>query len=153
MSEKKRRFGRWVWISLVVGGVLTASVVYGCTRYRTPEARAEAAVEYVAWKLDLDSSQQANARQVADVVLEMRYALRGEDGKRHQQLHDVLLAETFDSEQAQSLYEQSRLQMDQYVPKLIQAYSVFHAGLTVEQRRELGERLQRMHDHHHHHHD
>ena len=150
MDEKKRRLGKWLLIVLLTGGLLASLLVIGCTRYSTPEARAEAFVGHVTWELDLNETQQESAQQVVDVVLEMRSALRGEDGARHQALHDLMTAETFDAAQAQSLYEQSRQETDQYVPKLIHAYSVFHAGLTSEQRQELSERLSRMHDHHHH---
>jgi Spy/CpxP family protein refolding chaperone len=137
-------------IVLVTGGLLVSVLVIGCTNYRTAEERADAFVEHVAWELDLNSAQEDNARQVAAAVLQMRNALRGADGERHQALHELLTAETFDAGQAQLLYEQSRQEMDQYVPRLIHAYSVFHASLTSAQRQELGERLQRMHKHHHH---
>jgi Spy/CpxP family protein refolding chaperone len=149
MSVKKRRFGKWFWVTVTAAGMAATVVMLGCARYSTPEQRAAAAVDHVAWELELDNSQQANAQQVADIILEMRSALRGVDGERHQQLFDLMTAESFDTGQAQSLYEQSRLEMDQYVPKLIHAYSVFHAGLSARQRQELGERLQRLHDHHH----
>jgi Spy/CpxP family protein refolding chaperone len=137
-------------VVLLAGGLLAPLLVVGCTQYRTPEERAEAFIEHVTWELELNEKQQANAQRVADVVLELRSALRGEDGARHTALQDLLTAETFDAGQAQSLYEQSRQETDQYIPKLIHAYSVFHAGLTSEQRQELSERLTRMHDHHHH---
>ncbi len=149
MSVKKRRFGKWFWITMTAAGLGASVLIMGCTHYATPQQRAAAAVDHVAWELELNDSQRANAQQVADIILEMRSALRGKDGERHQQLFDLMTAESFDTGQAQSLYEQSRLEMDQQVPKLIHAYSVFHAGLTSQQRQELGERLQRLHDHHH----
>jgi hypothetical protein len=149
MSEKKRHLGKWFWIGLLAAGLVTTTLAIGCTRYLTPEAKAEAVVEYITWKLDLDSSQQANVHQVAEVALELRTALHGQDGERHQKMHDLMTADTFDTVQAQSLYEQSRLEMDQYIPKLIHSYSVFHNSLRQDQRQDLSERLQRFHDHHH----
>lgn len=152
MPKQNRKVIKWIFISLVIGAFLTTLLVVGCTLSRTPEERAQAMVEQIAWKLDLNSEQEANASQIADVILQMRSALRGEDGENHQALFDLLKAETFDAAQAQTVYEEGRQQIDLYMPQLIHAYSVFHASLTLEQRQELSDRLAWLHDHHHHHH-
>ncbi len=148
MSQPKRRVWRWLCITIVGGIAVTTALLAGCSHFKTPEERAQALVKHAAWELDLNTAQQADLQHVADAMLTLRQALRGVEDTQYQALHQLMTADAFDSQQALALYSTARQELDQGVPQVISAYAQFHAGLSAEQRQELAERLNWLHDSH-----
>lgn len=139
--------GRRKWIAaaaavVVVGGI--AALAGGHHHHRSPEARADWATRVAARKLDLDDSQRAAFREVADAYVSVATDDRSFAQTVVREARDAVGAANVSAAQVTGIATQVKAEFDRRIDAVTPALVAFHATLNGDQRAKLAGRLDRI---------
>ncbi|TAL23338.1 MAG: hypothetical protein EPN94_09585 [Nitrospirae bacterium] len=111
---------------------------------RTPEQKAERAVDHIADSLELNEDQIKHLNGIKDEFM----ARRSEMGKTEDELLDEAIAlmqsPQIEKERLDRLIERSRKDANEMIKFFLLKYAEFHDMLTPEQRAKVVEKLKKM---------
>jgi uncharacterized membrane protein len=139
--------GRRKWIAaaaavVVVGGI--AALAGGHHHHCSPEARADWATRVAARKLDLDDSQRAAFRKVADAYVSVAADDRSFAQTVVREARDAVGAANVSAAQVTGIATQVKAEFDRRIDAVTPALVAFHATLNGDQRAKLAGRLDRI---------
>jgi len=139
--------GRRKWIaaaSAVVVVIGLAAVVGGDRHDRSPEARADRATEYATRRLDLDDTQRAAFRKVADAFVATSRSDRTIAQEVVRETRDLVESASMSVAQVTTLADRIKSELDRRVDAVTPALVDFHATLNSDQRAKLASKLDRV---------
>jgi Spy/CpxP family protein refolding chaperone len=123
--------------------VLAVLVAAGCWRYRTPEDRAENAVQRFAGMLDLNQEQTAKLEAMKQEYLARRPEYVKLRRESIDDLKEMLLSPQIDQERLNARREKIESQTDDMIRFMAARFVELHDLLTPEQRSRLAEKLEK----------
>ncbi len=107
------------------------------------EQRAERMVERIAGKLDLNQEQIAKLDKLKEDLLSLRTEMRENRSQHKQELMALITAPTLDQDKVLNMLKEKTQAEEQRAPEMIAAIANFSDSLTVEQKQELAETLEK----------
>lgn len=132
----------------IIGGILVALLGTGAMAAKwhnhTPEERAAWATERVADRLDLNDTQKAAFKSVADVYAEMRGTRPEFMMDLSSKLKELSKDETLTVEEVNVLRDQIKAEFDKRANAIIPQFVDFYNTLNAEQRDMVTAKLEKM---------
>jgi len=133
-------------VIIVTLGIITAGVAYAeKSTNRFQDRKAQYAVGYIASQLDLDTTQEQALSALKDQVLAAKDAMHEQMGSTHDDVKNLLEAESFDQAKALEMVSAKTATVDTVAPELIGALGNFFDSLDAEQKADI---LDFMESHH-----
>lgn len=137
-------------VLLVVG---SSGAVYAFSKHgnwgMTPAEKAEFVSERVTKKLDLDSQQQQNFDELANLVVDIMQQAKAGREDQVSEISQLLEDPSFNQARALELIQQKTQLVNEKAPLVIGSLAVFIDSLNSDQKQELQEFMQRRHRHGH----
>ena len=139
-----------ITIVVIVLGLLVA----GCSKHRfynkSPQEKAEWVAKKISSELDLDDSQRAKLDEIKTEVLAKQQSFSGIKSELWDEVHKQITSGAVDEQKLNNLFAGKETQFTEMRTFAISKFAEFHAILTTEQRAELAEKMNKMHDRWHH---
>ncbi len=132
-------------IVLALGIATTGGAYAGKKMSEQHEKKAAMAVSFIAYKLDLDTTQQQALSALKDQVLTARSTMHEQMGSTQDDVRELVAAETFDQAKALNMLNTKTATVDTLAPELVGALGNFLDSLDAEQKAEI---LDFMESHH-----
>jgi len=110
--------------------------------------RSERMVGHITDVLSLDEGQVAALNSLVDEVQETRNLMVPDRTGLMNNLTSLVTAETFDQQRALTMMDERITALQSNTPELVNAAAVFFDGLSAEQKAELSEKVDKMHQRH-----
>ncbi len=123
-------------------GIAGGAVAYGKAKWSDPEARANHMVEYVSEELNLDATQEQHLDTLKQQLLDTGKRVRGEMKPLHENISELVAADTFDQGKALQMLNQKTNMMNENAPAVIASFGTFLDSLNAEQKAEVIEFMQ-----------
>lgn len=140
-------------IILITCGVAVALIIGACTSkycHRSPEKHAQWMVEKVTDKLDLNQVQQEKIKDLSQVILTARQAMKSEKEQKHKDILAMLEQPKLDRSQVLNKFNQHIDKFQLQAPAVVNSFGDFYDTLSDEQREKLRDKLKDHFEHHHH---
>ncbi len=140
--------GRRKWVAGAAALVIVAgtAMAVGGHRYhdRSPEARADWATQMATRKLDLDDTQRAAFRKVADAYVATSVSDRTIAQEVVRETRDLVAGASVSAAQLSGIAERIKTELDRKVDAVTPSLVDFHATLNSDQRAKLARTLDRV---------
>lgn len=138
--------------AVIISGLALSLTLLGCGHHKTPEEKAEWITKKITSKLDLNTQQQVNFKQLADQVLISKNAVHENRKQHHEKLLTMLDSPTLDQDLLQGIVSDMTSRVNQQSYAVIDKLAGFYDSLNDQQRAKLREHLaEKMEDGHHRH--
>ncbi len=131
------------WTGALMALLIGMVVLAGC-RHRTPEARADRAVEHIADELDLNASQRAQLDRTKAMMLDKRKEVLEVWNTVMNELIAQMKQERIDQTKLNAVIDESKAKLSAMSPDFVSHLAEFHASLNEEQRSQIIERLEKI---------
>ncbi|MDH5324921.1 MAG: Spy/CpxP family protein refolding chaperone [Gammaproteobacteria bacterium] len=138
-------------LGLVAFVSLSGAVVAGVMHKhgQTPEQHANAVVEKLNDKLELNQQQQIQLNQLKDEILRVHYDLHGDKVAHMDKVMSLIKEPTFNQGTALDLVNQKTRYVNDNAPAVITALGNFYDSLNPKQQQSLREKIQEHKERHH----
>lgn len=133
-----KRISVFFLITLIGTGLLT-----NCHRHKSFEDRVEWISSKLSSKLDLDDSQQKTLDKIKKEIIAKKKDMHPQREKMMAEIIAEVKKDSFDKEKINTLFESKRAQQTEMRKFFIDKMAEFHAVLKPEQRKELGELMEK----------
>ncbi len=137
---------------LLVAG--SSGVVYAFGKHNdwgmSPGEKVEFVTERVTRKLDLDSQQQQNFTQLAEIVVQIMQDARITKTQNVAEIGALLQEPSFNQARALELVQQKTRMISEKAPLVIASLAVFLDSLNLEQKQQMQKFVQHHHQHNRH---
>ncbi|HSB33765.1 MAG TPA: Spy/CpxP family protein refolding chaperone [Nitrospirota bacterium] len=133
-------------IKYIVIGLLTillTLVVAGCCYHRTPEQRAQRAVQHLITTLKLDSDQTAKLEKMKEEYLARRPDMVKMREESFNDLKEIMLSPQLDQARLNARTEKVQAHADDMIRFISTKLAELHDILTPEQRNKLVEEMEK----------
>lgn len=146
------RFGKLAIISS--GALLLIGSFTACShKYKDPEYRAGKMVSIVAHKLELNEMQKGKLEKLSERMLHARKTMREGISSNKDEIGNLLSQATLDEKKILGMVSEHTRMINRQAPEIVSAMADFYNSLNPEQRTELREHIDKMHQRHGHHHN
>lgn len=134
--------------------LLSLCLLFGLSAcHRSPEDKAQHAVDYMTWRYDLNEQQVQTVTKFSAEVTAMRDELKASKQQRIDELYSLLEQENLQSQQLGEWFEAQNDFLQSTVKghsnQLLGLFTEFHNSLDKEQRAELNETITKHKNRHH----
>ena len=102
----------------------------------------EAAVNRIAYRLDLSESQKVELRGISAEIAAKAKELHTDHEARHQELADLVRQETISRDEVDRIVEDKLNRIVEMTDFVADRLIIFHAALTPEQREKIAEHIE-----------
>ncbi|MBC85725.1 MAG: hypothetical protein CL677_00990 [Bdellovibrionaceae bacterium] len=132
-------------IRLMLAGAIFGLVACGP---KSPEERSARIQKKVTNKLELNETQAAEFKKVADALVAARQNLRSDRAELYEKTEVLLASENLSPDQILQLVNPKIEQVQKEVPKIAELLANFHKTLNPEQRKKLVKFVAKVKKHH-----
>ncbi len=131
------------YILIVLPAVLLALVAAGCCHQRTPEQRAERAVQHLVTTLDLDAGQTAKLEKMKEEYLARRPEMVKMREETIHDLKEMMMSPQLDQARLNARTEKMQAHTGDLIRFVSAKFAELHDMLTPEQRSKLAEEMEK----------
>lgn len=135
--------------SIIAIAVAAVCSIFLFTACKPHHQRGSFALDYVAEVLDLTEIQQKELDSIRGELEDKIKTMHGDKEMMHTALKEQLASEHVDQETIKEIIAEHRSRMDEVIDLAVERLTVFHAGLSPEQRQKLVSKLEMFEKHHH----
>jgi len=136
-------------IVLTVGLVGAGAAFAGKRFHQSKHEHADYAVTYIAGKLDLDPTQEQALEALKDQLVYSKNLMHEQMESTETEIMQLVTADTFDQAKALEMINKKTSTIDELAPELVTSLGNFMDSLDGEQKQEIVEFAERMHDKRH----
>lgn len=110
----------------------------GCFKH-SPEEKAEWITDRVASKLELDETQKGKLVALKDEIMKARKDLQADRESSFDEVRTMVKSDVMNKDSIKALFDQKHQKMEQHADPVLDKLIDFHASLTVEQKQQIVE--------------
>lgn len=131
------------YIILITVTALLALIVSGCWYHKTPEQKAEHAVQHLVTMLKLDAAQTAKLEKIKEEFLARRPDMVKMREESFKDVKEMMLSPQLDQAQLNARTEKIQANADDMIRFVSAKFAELHDMLTPEQRSKLVEEMEK----------
>ena len=131
------------YLILITVTALLAVVVSGCWYHKTPEQKAEHAVQHLVTMLKLDAAQTAKLEKIKEEFLARRPDMVKMREESFKDVKEMMLSPQLDQAQLNARTEKIQANAGDMIRFVSAKFAEFHDMLTPEQRSKLVEEMEK----------
>ena len=131
------------YIILITVAALLAVVVSGCWYHKTPEQKAEHAVQHLVTMLKLDAAQTAKLEKIKEEFLARRPDMVKMREESFKDVKEMMLSPQLDQAQLNARTEKIQANAGDMIRFVSTTFAELHDMLTPEQRSKLVEEMEK----------
>lgn len=131
------------YIVIVLLTILLTLVVAGCCYHRTPEQRAERAVQHLVTTLKLDADQTAKLEKMKEEFLTRRPEMVKTREESIRDIREMMLSPELDQARLNARTGKIEAQTNELIRFVSAKFAELHDMLTPEQRGKLAEEMEK----------
>jgi Spy/CpxP family protein refolding chaperone len=131
------------YIILIIVTALLVLVVSGCWYHKTPEQRAEHAVQHLVTTLKLDATQTAKLEKIKEEFLARRPEMVKTREESFKDVKEMMLSPQLDQARLNARTEKIQANADDMIRFVSAKFTELHDMLTPEQRSKLVEEMEK----------
>ena len=131
------------YIILITVAALLAVVVSGCWYHKTPEQKAEHAVQHLLTMLKLDAAQTAKLEKIKEEFLARRPDMMKMREESFKDVKEMMLSPQLDQAQLNARTEKIQANAGDMIRFVSAKFAELHDMLTPEQRSKLVEEMEK----------
>jgi Spy/CpxP family protein refolding chaperone len=139
---------KYLFPIIALFAVLFALVIAGCY-HKTPEQRAESAVQHLVSTLKLDATQTAKLEKMKEEFLAKRPEMLKMRAESMADIKEMMLSSQIDQAKLNARMEKIQAHTGDMIKFLSAKFEEFHDILTPEQRTKLVEEMEKHAERHH----
>ncbi len=136
------RKGRYLLLAVLLTALL-ALIVSGCCYHRTPEQRAEHAVQHLVSTLKLDAAQTAKLEKIKDEFMARRPDMVKMREESFKDLKEMMLGTQVDQARLNARTQKIQAHADDMIRFVSARFTELHDMLTPEQRSKLAGEMEK----------
>lgn len=137
------RRSKYIILITVLLTVLLTLIVSGCWRCKTPEQRAEHAVQHLVTTLKLDEAQTAKLEKMKEEFLARRTDMVKAREESFKDVKEMMLSPQLDQARLNARTEKIQAHADDMIRFVSAKFTELHDMLTPEQRSKLVEEMEK----------
>ena len=132
----------------LIGVFVSGALIFTGCRSHSHEGKAEFMIDYVAETLDLTDEQRVQLDGIKDEFIAKAREMRDQKEAMHAAFMAELRKEQISRETLNSLIDQKRAQMDDFINLAMDRLIEFHKTLSAEQREKMVAKIEYFHEKH-----
>ncbi len=137
------RRSKYILLIIVLLTTLLALIVPGCWYHKTPEQKAEHAVQHLVTTLKLDAAQTAKLEKIKEEFLARRPDMVKMRAESFKDVEEMMLSPQLDQARLNARREKIQAHTDDMLRFVSEKFAELHDMLTPEQRSKLVEEMEK----------
>ena len=134
----------------LIGVLISGALIFSGCRSHSHHGKAEFMIDYVAETLDLTDEQRVQLDGIKEEFIAKAKEMHAQKEAMHAAFMAELRKEEISRENLNSLIDQKRAQMDEFINLAMDRLAEFHKTLSAEQREKLVTKIEYFHEKHQH---